>query len=303
MYTIKQASARTGLPVPTIRVWERRYGVIHPERTAAGYRLFDDAAIQRLMAMRQLVEVEGWRPSQAAERVLAAGQDVGSLLPDAVVPSTDPTAPAVEAYVAAAHGLDVPEMERVLDEAFASQRFERAVEDVVFPALRAIGEAWAGGDLSVGQEHVASETVRRRLAALFLAAGQGNGGSHVLVGLPPGSQHDLGALAFAVAGRRAGLDVLYLGANVPLESWVRTTRETRAPIVVMAVATAADVGAAKDVVEALRSMAVAPLCALGGPAAGGVDEAPGVIRLPASAGDAVAAVVTVLATSRAGPIR
>ena len=50
MYTIKQAAARTGLSVPIIRVWERRYGVVQPGRTPAGYRLYDDEAIARLAA-------------------------------------------------------------------------------------------------------------------------------------------------------------------------------------------------------------------------------------------------------------
>ena len=48
MYTIKQAAIRTGLSIPTIRAWERRYGVIDPARTAGGYRLYDDEAIERL---------------------------------------------------------------------------------------------------------------------------------------------------------------------------------------------------------------------------------------------------------------
>ena len=71
MYTIKQAAARTGLNVPVIRVWERRYGVVSPGRTPAGYRLYDDESIARLVAMRHLVAEEGWRPSQAAQWVLA----------------------------------------------------------------------------------------------------------------------------------------------------------------------------------------------------------------------------------------
>ena len=77
MYTIKQAAARTGLSVPTIRAWERRYGVVRPSRTAAGYRLYDDDALARLLAMRRLVDGDGWRPSQAAERVIAAGDSAG----------------------------------------------------------------------------------------------------------------------------------------------------------------------------------------------------------------------------------
>src|SRR5512136_521879 len=75
MYTIKEAAARTGLSVPVIRVWERRYGVVKPTRTPAGYRIYDDAAIARLVAMRHLVTKEGWQPSQAARRVLEPDVD------------------------------------------------------------------------------------------------------------------------------------------------------------------------------------------------------------------------------------
>src|SRR4029078_6933175 len=59
MYTIKQAAQRTGIAIPTIRVWERRYGVVAPKRTPSGYRLYDDEAIARLNAMQRLVEHEG----------------------------------------------------------------------------------------------------------------------------------------------------------------------------------------------------------------------------------------------------
>ena len=80
MYTIKQAAIRSGLTIPTIRAWERRYGVVLPERTASGYRLYDDDALDRLLAMRHLVEVEGMRPSQAAAQVLSAGRGLPDLV-------------------------------------------------------------------------------------------------------------------------------------------------------------------------------------------------------------------------------
>jgi methanogenic corrinoid protein MtbC1 len=309
MYTIKQASARIGLPIQTIRVWERRYGVVEPARTAAGYRLYDDAAIIRLTAMRHLVESEGWRPSQAAAHVLAAGDQVGELIPQSSSTSLDGalggqprharSQDAVDNYLAAADLLDVPAMDRILGEAFASQRFESAIDDVVFPSLRAIGDAWASGALDVAQEHVASETVRRRLATFFDAAGQASTLPKILVGLPPGGQHELGALAFAVAGRRAGLDLLYLGANVPVESWLRTARETNASVAVIAVVTADDVAAATLVVESLRTLARPPVCALGGFGAPAIPTGIGVVRLASGMDEAVAELMALQATTKA----
>lgn len=310
MYTIKQASARTGLTIPTIRVWERRYGVVRPGRTPAGYRLYDEAAIDRLVAMRHLVEREGWRPSQAAERVITAGDDVASLLPDpsstsgpagsAIAAPTDdavglsPDA-AVETYLAAARSYDVPAMERVLDDAFASRRYERAMDEIVFPVLRAIGAAWERGDLDVAQEHVSSETIRRRLARFYDIAGSGGWTTPVVVGMPPGGQHELGALAFAVAGRRAGLDILYLGPNVPLDSWLRTVREVGARVAVLAVVTRGDVAGANAVIAGLRAVPHAPSCLVGGSAAGEVPDGAGVIRLPDGTDEAIALTIALLA--------
>jgi methanogenic corrinoid protein MtbC1 len=301
MYTIKQAAARTGLHVPTIRAWERRYGVVRPSRTAAGYRLYDDDAIARLLAMRRLVDGDGWRPSQAAERVIAArdSADLAALgrEPDRptathamsgrdVSPGT--AADLIDAFRTAARLFDIPAIEDVLDDAFAAQRFEGAMRDVVFPALRAVGDGWSSGDIDVAAEHAASETVRRRLSQLYEAAGLSVAGPTVLVGLPPGSYHEIGAFAFAVAARRAGLGVLYLGADVPLESWLRTARETEAPLVVLGVVTIADVASATLVAEGLRTLAQPPRCFLGGALARTVKVTEGVAWLPDPLDEAVA---------------
>jgi MerR family transcriptional regulator, light-induced transcriptional regulator len=303
MYTIKQAAVRTGLSVPTIRAWERRYGVVRPRRTAAGYRLYDDDAIARLAAMRRLVDGDGWRPSQAAERVLAAGDNTTLLAglgrePERPATSGGDGAPGdgdlgtahalADAFYAATRALDVRGMEQVLDDAFAGQRFEGAIRDVVFPALRAVGDGWATGEIDVAAEHAASETVRRRLSQLYEAAGPSLSRPTVLVGLPPGSHHEIGAFAFAVAARRSGLGVLYLGADVPLESWLRTARETAAPLVVLGVVTAADVASATLVAEGLRTLAAGPRCLLGGALARDVTATPGVDWLPDPLDEAVA---------------
>jgi methanogenic corrinoid protein MtbC1 len=320
MFTIKQAAARTGLSVPIIRVWERRYGVVQPSRTPAGYRLYDDESIARLVAMRRLVAEEGWKPSQAAQRVLEPGTDLRGLGagpvasdPGAATPGpsrADPSgswmglvtnvgngdreASLVHAFFSAARELDVPAMERILDESFASHRFELAIEGLVSPALRAIGIAWAQDEIDVSAEHAASETVRRRLARFYDAAGLGGRVPEVIVGLPPDGRHEIGAFAFAAAARRAGLDVLYLGANVPLASWLRTVRETAAPVVVLGVVTPSDVVAAGAVVDALSASVRPPICLVGGPLSAASLDGLGTIRLPTPLDDAVAAVAGLL---------
>ena len=77
MYSIKQASIRSGVSVPLIRAWERRYGVVSPKRTASGYRLYDDQAIATLVRVRELTE-SGWTASEASRAVLAGEVAVAS---------------------------------------------------------------------------------------------------------------------------------------------------------------------------------------------------------------------------------
>jgi methanogenic corrinoid protein MtbC1 len=312
MHTIKQAAARSGLSVPTVRAWERRYGVVQPARTPTGYRLYDAEAIGRLIAMRHLVEHDGIRPSQAAGRILSADEDVVALIDEAArhgtaaAPTRGGTASVersmseVEAFVSATRRLDVSTLDRILDGAFASERFESALEHVVFPAMRAIGDAWVDGSIDVAMEHAASETVRRRLARFYDAVAADRT-SDVVVGLPPGGRHEIGALAFAVAARRRGVGVVYLGADVPSASWLSAVEASLAPIAVITVVVSSDVAAAGEVVTALRRAPHPPTVMLGGPRADGLAEAAGPVLLPGSMGGAVALVEGVLA--RAVPRR
>jgi MerR family transcriptional regulator, light-induced transcriptional regulator len=265
MYTIKEAAARTGVAVATLRAWERRYGIVAPTRTASGYRLYDEAALARLASMRRLVD-SGWTASNAARAVL----DGSAVAPadEARLVHPDEPEPLVERFVRAAATLDARGVELVLDDMFASGSFERMAEEQLLPALKALGDAWASGEVSVAAEHAASHAVHRRLAIAYQAAGapvrwQGT----VLVGLPPGARHELGALCFAVAARRAGLPVLYLGPDLPVADWVRTAAGTGGGAAVIGAITRDDTPSAALVGAAVTAAVPDIVVAFGGRAA------------------------------------
>lgn len=270
MYTIRQASIRSGVPVALLRAWERRYGVVVPARTASGYRLYDDTSIARLIAMRKLVDA-GWTASQAAGEVLRVES------PAAVTADTGPAASAVPGRYAAEAGADLVSaasqydaagVEQALDRLFARGTFEAVIDDLVLPAVAALGASWAAGTLDIAAEHLASEAVQRRLAALFNAASAVGAGPPVLVGLPPGDLHEIGALAFAIALRRRGFRVLYLGPDVPVSSWVHAVVTADPQAAVIGVGREADAPAAVDVASAVLAANPSVLVAAGGPAAG-----------------------------------
>lgn len=249
MYTIGQASVRSGVSVPLLRAWQRRYGIVTPARTAAGYRLYDDDAVATLRRMRGLVD-SGWSPAQAAE-ALRSGQPIAEVDPRGA--PRDAFADAlVEAIVKAARDLDAGALDRALDDALLLSDLGRSLETIVMPSLVAIGDAWADGWVDVAGEHLVSHAVLRRLAQAFEGAGHGESRPLVLVGLPPTSRHEIGALAFATAARRAGLGAVYLGADTPVESWRQAVAEVKPDAVVLGLAIDADVISARDVAAAVH---------------------------------------------------
>jgi len=283
VYTIKQAAMRSGVDASLIRAWERRYGVTRPERTPGGYRLYSDEEIARLRAMRELIE-RGWSAAQAA--TAAAAQPASTANREMLSPASSPEAPDL---VAAAARYDLGAIEDALDGLFGRGSFEAVIDDLVLPAVARLGQAWEDGTIDVAAEHLASSAVLRRLSALFDMAGVAGGGRGILVGLPPGSRHELGALAFAVALRRMGGDVLYVGPDVPAASWVAAAAESAAQAAVIGVVTSDDVTPAAQVATALRAARPDLLLAFGGASAAGlpVDEA---LVLPARVVDAARAI-------------
>lgn len=263
MYRITQASTRSGVSVPLIRAWERRYGIVSPTRTMSGYRMYDDAAIATLVRLRELTEA-GWSASEASRAILA-GEDVQAppMGLDRDLRGYPYRDALVSRFVEAAIATDIARISAVLDEIFAQGSYESVVDDLLMPALAALGSAWGEGRLDIAAEHAATAAVHRRLSALYEAAAA-LGAAPVVVGLPPGSRHELGPLAFAVALRRLGVGVLYLGPDVPVASWVHVMRQSGRRLAVIGVPTDGDQQATLDVLSALRKEHPRIAVALGG---------------------------------------
>lgn len=286
MFTIKQASARTGIPVATLRAWERRYAVVSPRRTESGYRVYDERTLATLTAMRRLVD-QGWSPATAAAEVADGTASPGQTDRTDRQLDTATVQQLTTAFVEAAAEVDVVAVEAVLEEAFSLGSFETVTDTWLMPTLWALGEAWAGGRVDVAGEHAASHAVMRHLSQAFGAAAYRSGGPRVVVGLPAGAHHELGALAFATAARRRGLGVVYVGADLPVDSWLRAVRAFPTRAAVITVPTAEDresaVATAQGLLQGMGDLVVA---AGGGHAH---DLAPGVLSLPHSITAAVGA--------------
>lgn len=233
MLRIGELSRRVGVSEHLLRAWESRYGLLHPERTAGGFRLYSESDERRVRRMQAHLG-DGMSAAQAARRALDDEPPVSPVASVAEAAGSPVSAEQLRAHLRRAlDEFDEPAAQAVIDRLLADFSVPTALRDVVLPYLAQLGERWARGEVSVGQEHFASYVVRGRLAGLSRGWGAGRGPLAVLA-CPPGELHDLALLCFGIVLHGSGWRINYLGAATPLDHLARTVDEVRPDLVVLA---------------------------------------------------------------------
>jgi DNA-binding transcriptional MerR regulator len=223
---IGELAKRTGVSPELLRAWEQRYGLLQPTRTPGGFRLYSAADEARVQRMQTLVS-GGLAAAQAARLVLSGGEPA----PRTVSGSATILEDAAGNLTASLDRLDEQAANTALDRLFSAYTVETVLQEVVLPYLHRLGERWEAGEVSVAQEHFASNLLRARLLGLAQGWGQGQGPGAILACVP-GEQHELGLLAFGVALRRRGWRITYLGTDSPIGA-VADIAPSLAPAVVV----------------------------------------------------------------------
>jgi MerR family transcriptional regulator, light-induced transcriptional regulator len=225
---IGELSRRSGVSPELLRAWERRYGLLRPQRSEGGLRLYSSWDLERVRAMQ-------WHMTQglaAREAAALAGQVTASAAPRrAGVAAFDPDQARAD-LGGALEAFDEPRAQGIVDELLSVATVDALLSDVVMPYLSDLGDRWERGELSVAQEHFASNVLRGRL--LGLARGWGRGaGPRALLACPEGERHDLGLIAFGLALRERGWRIDYLGPDTPVESIEEAARRRDPSVVVL----------------------------------------------------------------------
>jgi MerR family transcriptional regulator, light-induced transcriptional regulator len=248
VYNLKAVLKETGLKADVLRAWERRYGLPVPERTQGGHRLYSDfdVAMLKWLMMRQ---GEGLSISRAAEmwkeHILQGRNPVEEMSapPKASlqVVSRDMALPtsAIDAmreqWLNASLNFNEIEAEQTLNQAFALYPVETVCMDVLQRGMAEIGNLWYGNRASVQQEHFASALAMRRLDALLAASPAPTRAQTVLIGCPSEEWHTFTPLLLTLFLRRRGLNVIYLGANVPVNRFEETIKMVKADLTILVV--------------------------------------------------------------------
>ena len=223
-YSIGAVARRTGLSEHVLRMWERRYRAIVPDRSGGSHRRYSERDVRRVRLLR--TAQQGGLAIGAVASLSDA--EIIRLLHQAARPApADPLALQVYECERAIARLDPWRLTAILNRAAVRLGWVAVAEEIMAPVMRRIGERWSEGDLEPHHEHLATTTFRAFLDAALSMQRLAVDAPVVVAGAASGERHELGVLAAAVVAAGEGWRVVYLGADVPAAGMVATVAAHR----------------------------------------------------------------------------
>ncbi|HOU53294.1 MAG TPA: MerR family transcriptional regulator [Myxococcota bacterium] len=242
LYPIRAASRLSGLSPDLIRIWQRRYGVVEPARTAGHARRYSAAEVRRLAMLRELTQ----RGHAIGDLARLPDDRLQSLLQGKSLLETPVQSPpldqdrllegVVRDYLQAIARLDVRQAQQILARAATLLPPEVFVLRVAIPVLREVGDRWARNELGVAHEHVVSGQMKGFLTDLLrLAPAPPPGAPRLLAATPSGHLHEFGVLLAAWLAAVDGWDVTWAGPDLPSSDLLQAAETLQAELVVLSV--------------------------------------------------------------------
>lgn len=237
-FSIKAVAQRSGLSAHVIRIWEKRYGAVTPERTGTNRRRYSAEQIERLTLLRQITQ-SGQSISGVANLPLARLKKIARESPPLGARPGPGSAATVSPAVllaeclAAVQALDAAKLEASLERAATALGGQGMLQQLVAPLAQAIGDLWRDGTITVAHEHFATAVLRHYLGHAARTFAPGGGEPVLIVATPAGQLHELGALLVGALAANLGWRITYLGASLPAAEIAGAARQQQARAVAL----------------------------------------------------------------------
>jgi DNA-binding transcriptional MerR regulator/methylmalonyl-CoA mutase cobalamin-binding subunit len=273
-YPISAVAKLTGIPLDTLRAWERRYRTVVPKRAGRG-RVYSEEQIQKLLLLRRAVE-QGHSIGQVAalgdrqlrellekSASIAAGQ---TFAPNESSGMLSPVLHALDRFDYAGTDREINRLAAALG---SPRNF---VHQAALPLMRTVGERWHEGKYSIAQEHMLTNLLTSVLASLVRTYSPSNPPARVLLATPANEHHAFPILAAAMLTAAGGLGAIYLGTDLPAADIVLAARKSEADVVLLGLSSARNSEVADDLVYVANKAPRAAALWLGGPAESHLDR-------------------------------
>jgi len=212
-YSIKDIERLSGIRAHTLRIWEKRYGILAPQRTDTNIRKYSDEELRHILNIAVLNN-SGYKISQIVRLTEAEMQ--AKVIEVSSKPASEEA--QIEGLLLAMMELDEVHFEQIIANCASHLGFEETMLFVIYPFFQKVGLLWQAGTINPAQEHFISHLIRQKLIVAIDEQRRvlRPHPARVLFFLPEGEYHELGLLFFHFLARKEGHESVYLGQSVPI---------------------------------------------------------------------------------------
>ena len=224
----------------SLRFLERE-GLLTSTRTKGGHRLFRQSDLDRIRRIKE------WQIQGTSLELIRLRLDEYDALPS-------PDALSVE-FLSRALARDTESASQLILAADdAGLPLEVIFNDILGPALVALGVLWEKGDVPVAQEKEVSELTRDLVAVLSRRHRHPrSGGPLILAACVEGEKHEIGLRMICGLLRESGYEVRYLGADVASRFLLDAARLHRPDVILLSVSLETNLQGVREALEVLRA--------------------------------------------------
>ncbi len=234
-YKISDLETLTGIKAHTIRIWEKRYGLISPNRTETKIRKYSDSELVQLLNVA-LLNKHGYKISKIANMTsIDIREHVQKLESDQ---NEDVS---MERLILSMVEIDEALFSKTLKLLIDKKGLEKTFTETIIDFLDRIGIMWQVGSITPAQEHFISNLIRQKVvSAIDDLSGEKTTNQSVLLYLPEHEWHELSLLFYQFVLRKRGIKTYYLGQSVPYDSIVSCYEQLKPDLIVTSWLTSVD---------------------------------------------------------------
>ncbi len=212
-YSIKDLESLSGIKAHTLRIWEKRYGIIKPSRTDTNIRFYKDSDLQKILNIT-LLNRKGIKISKIANmhydeirQKVAEITEVGAVFED-----------QLDALMLSVFELDETKFNIILDHQITSKGFEETMNVIIYPLLDKLSMMWIAGSIKGVHENFVNNIIRHKTIVEIDKFNKSDYQSdfRCLIYLPENETHELSLLFLNYLLVKNKAKVLNLGTNVTL---------------------------------------------------------------------------------------
>lgn len=214
-FSIKDLENLSGIKAHTIRIWEKRYNLLEPERTNTNIREYSVNNLKKLLNIAFLYNT-GVKISKIA--ALTESEIINEI--EASI-SENREEHAITILKTAMFEFNYPLFSDTLSKLEKTKDFRALFFDVFIPLLNELGTLWHTGTIDPAHEHFISELIKQKIIVNIESLQKKEASKEFptfCLYLPYNEIHEIGLLFAHYEILKAGFNTIYLGTNIPLQN-------------------------------------------------------------------------------------